>query len=408
MIQEVAMLVRRLAVTLILILLPVALLLQLLDSTAPVQAGAFLSEIQYREDINGDGKVMINDVIALLLLAGDNPDDSRIDYNGDGKYSITDAIAMLINIMSGNLTLVDGERDYRQDMRDFVQDVSLYAKGIKPGFIIIPQNGHELLTENGEETGTLALRYLEAIDGVGREDLFYGYDDDDAPTPPSARDYMIAFMDIARNNGIVVLVTDYCWTQSFVDDSYEQNANRGYISFSADHRELDNIPNYPATPYNVNVADVTSLEKTKNFLYLLNPGSYITKSAFISAIKHTDYDMVITDLFYEGTSELTSEEITSMKVKTNGGTRLVIAYMSIGEAESYRYYWQKEWAINPPQWLADENLDWPGNYKVRYWDENWKSFIYGNNDSYLKRIIDAGFDWVYLDIIDAFEYFESR
>jgi len=34
--------------------------------------------------------------------------------------------------------------------------------------------------------------------------------------------------------------------------------------------------------------------------------------------------------------------------------------------------------------------------------------IYGNNNSYLKKILDAGFDGVYLDIIDAFEYFENQ
>src|SRR3989338_10369923 len=66
------------------------------------------------------------------------------------------------------------ERDYRQDMRDFVQVISAYAKGIKPGFIVIPQNGHILLTENGEVTGVPALAYMKAIDGIGREDLFYG------------------------------------------------------------------------------------------------------------------------------------------------------------------------------------------------------------------------------------------
>ena len=29
-------------------------------------------------------------------------------------------------------------------------------------------------------------------------------------------------------------------------------------------------------------------------------------------------------------------------------------------------------------------------------------------DSYLQKIIQAGFDGVYLDIVDAFEYFEDR
>jgi len=42
-------------------------------------------------------------------------------------------------------------------------------------FILIPQNGQEILTMDGESTGTPATNYINAINGVGREDLFYGY-----------------------------------------------------------------------------------------------------------------------------------------------------------------------------------------------------------------------------------------
>lgn len=299
------------------------------------------------------------------------------------------------------------ETNYRQEMRSFVQGISTYAKGIVSNFIVIPQNGHDLLTENGEETGIPAANYLEKIDGVGREDLFYGYNDDNEATPTTEIAYMIAFMDIAENNGVEVLVTDYCSTQSYMEDSYAQNYVKGYISFAADHRELDNIPAFPPNPYNANYLDITSLANAMNFLYLINPGSFSDKEAFLNAIKRTSYDLVITDLYYAGTQALTANEISSLKVKTNGGTRLVIAYMSIGEAENYRYYWQSEWATNPPSWLAEENPNWPGNYKVRYWQTSWQDIIYGNDNSYLKKILDAGFDGVYLDIIDAFEYFEG-
>jgi cysteinyl-tRNA synthetase len=78
--------------------------------------------------------------------------------------------------------------------------------------------------------------------------------------------------------------------------------------------------------------------------------------------------------------------------------------MSIGEAEDYRYYWNPEWKTNQPSWLAEENPDWPGSYKVRYWDKYWQKIIYG----YLDKILTAGFDGVYLDIIDAFQYFENK
>ena len=60
--------------------------------------------VEYLEDINQDGNISIADVIALLLLARDNPDDPRVDYNGDGKWAIADAIALLLNIRDGNLT----------------------------------------------------------------------------------------------------------------------------------------------------------------------------------------------------------------------------------------------------------------------------------------------------------------
>jgi cysteinyl-tRNA synthetase len=49
-----------------------------------------------------------------------------------------------------------------------------------------------------------------------------------------------------------------------------------------------------------------------------------------------------------------------------------------------------------------------GNFKVRYWDENWKNIIYGDSDAYIDKIINAGFDGAYLDIIDGFEYFEDE
>ncbi|MFC1614621.1 hypothetical protein ACFL5K_04930 [Gemmatimonadota bacterium] len=57
-----------------------------------------------KEDINEDGSTNVVDVVALLLLGRDDPENPAADYNGDGSYSITDAVALLINIMNGNLT----------------------------------------------------------------------------------------------------------------------------------------------------------------------------------------------------------------------------------------------------------------------------------------------------------------
>ena len=209
-------------------------------------------------------------------------------------------------------------RNYRQDMRNFVQGISAYAKDINPNFIIIPQNGHELLTKNGEGDGTLAEEYLKAIDGLARENLFYGYNKDNDLTPLSEHNDMISFMDIAESNEIEVLAIDYCSDKSFIDNSYSQNTKSGYISFAANNRELNNIPIYPENPYNTNNLNITSLSDAKNFLYLINPSSFSDKNNFLNTIRETNYDAIIIDLFYNNT-ELNTDEIEFLKIKANDG-----------------------------------------------------------------------------------------
>ena len=61
----------------------------------------------------------------------------------------------------------------------------------------------------------------------------------------------------------------------------------------------------------------------------------------------------------------------------------------------------------PGNFRFSENPAWRGNYKVRYWDAGWRAILFGSPGSYLDQIISRGFDGVYLDIIDAFEYFEA-
>lgn len=292
----------------------------------------------------------------------------------------------------------------RQNMRDLVIGISEKAKTERPTFAVIPQNGIELISSDGEPDGSLAMDYLNAIDGHGQEDLFFGYDDDNVATPVEDNLYLTSFLDVSKNAGKKILVTDYCWSANKIAQSYSKNEAKGYTSFAAPERALNVIP--VAVPANVNPDVIKSLAQVKNFLYLINPENYATKAVFINAVKATNYDLVIVDLFLNG-EQFSASEIADLKNKTNGGKRMVICYMSIGEAENYRYYWNAAWNSNKPDWMMRENPDWPGNFKVQYWNPNWQQIIYKGNDSYLSRILNAGYDGVYLDIIDAFEYFEQ-
>ena len=55
--------------------------------------------------------------------------------------------------------------DYREEMRRFVIAISQYGKKFDKNFIVIPQNGLELITEDGSASGELQQGYLR---GRGR------------------------------------------------------------------------------------------------------------------------------------------------------------------------------------------------------------------------------------------------
>jgi len=305
-------------------------------------------------------------------------------------------------------------RDYREDMRLFVRDISAWAKSESPGFLVIPQNGQELFTLDGEPDGPAAERYMAAIDGSGREDLYFGWDQDSVATPAGETAWLEGFLDRAEFRGIEVLVTDYVDEgapmgtdgRDRADESWSRSAARGYIAFPAPSRGLEVIPAYPDPPVGVSADDVTGLDEAANFLYLIDPGSFATREAYLSALGATDFDLLIIDACWDGDQFLDAADVARLKTKAGGGQRLVAAYLSIGEAEDYRPYWRPEWEAAPPHWLGRENPDWPGNYTVRYWDSDWQALIFGSAESSLGRILAAGFDGVYLDIIDAFERFE--
>jgi len=115
------------------------------------------------------------------------------------------------------------------------------------------------------------------------------------------------------------------------------------------------------------------------------------------------YDMVVID-YANDDRPFTAAEVAAMQRKPDGGRRLVVAYLSIGEAETYRSYWDKAWKKAPPSWLGKENREWRGNYAVRFWDPLWQEIILG----YADRIVAAGFDGLYLDKVDEFEEMGHR
>ena len=145
-----------------------------------------------------------------------------------------------------------------------------------------------------------------------------------------------------------------------------------------------------------------------SFAYILQADSFAkTKSAAVAQLKESGRDWIVLDAAFADDTPWEQEDLDTIRSGKAG--RKVVAYLSIGEAEDYRPYWQSEWVSNgkptaaAPVWLGIENPDWKGNYQVKYWNADWQKLMLAAIDETMAR----GFDGVYLDIVDGFQTYEQ-
>jgi cysteinyl-tRNA synthetase len=148
---------------------------------------------------------------------------------------------------------------------------------------------------------------------------------------------------------------------------------------------------------NAQPAQSPDWDSVQNFLYQL-------QRADPDRIGDTAFDLAVVTLSTTGNSP---KVIPALK-NSPGGPKIVLCYMSIGQSENYRWYWQPEWIENPPEWLDVPDGVWAGDHWVRYWDPEWQRIIYGTPESYLDQILAIGFDGVYLDRVDAYWYYQDQ
>jgi cysteinyl-tRNA synthetase, unknown class len=279
-------------------------------------------------------------------------------------------------------------------MQDFVVNISDYARSFDSDFIIIPQNGMELAYNNIDPSEGQNSTYMSAINGFGVEELFYN----GSYLLDNERLSMLQDLKASKK----IMVAEYITDDNNIADALNKNYNEGFICFP---RTSSNY-NYAQIPDSVphsNSADITDLSLAQNHLYLISSDNFSSKQEMINAISATNFDVVLIDLFFEGTA-FTCNEINQLKTKANGGKRLVISYLNIGSAEKFRYYWKKGWGLHHPLWLKRKYEGYDDEFWVKFWKKDWQEIIYGNDDSYMKKIIDAGFDGAYLDNVEAFYF----
>ncbi len=147
----------------------------------------------------------------------------------------------------------------------------------------------------------------------------------------------------------------------------------------------------------------------------------LAKSSYdMLVIEPTRTDWSSDDKFFD--THALVETLKNSKSSDSAHRKLVIAYIDIGEAEDWRWYWtwSEEWPLGSPKpadwpdYIVGRDPDgWGGNYPVAFWDSDWKDIvIYGNNHptnsernytSIIDEVIKDGFDGIYLDWVEAFE-----
>lgn len=280
-----------------------------------------------------------------------------------------------------------------QEMQQFIIELSQFARNQNPAFILIPQNGEEVLFQNINSENELHSELIQAIDGIGTEEIFYN---GDSYLPD---EYRLGMLRKAQTK-IKVLVADNLGQDSEYNNALQVAANENFIAFPRYTNNYD-YKYIPSTVFEENSNPINTLKEAKNYLYLISTDGFPDKSAFLSAIQQTNFDVVIIDAFYDDVL-LTKSEVESLKTKANGAKRLVISYMSIGSAEKYRYYWKKGWGLHHPLFLKRKYPGYEDEIFVKYWSKQWKAIIFGNTDSYTQKILNCGFDGAYLDNIEAF------
>ncbi len=254
-----------------------------------------------------------------------------------------------------------------------------------------------------------ARTYIRSIDGVLQEAMFFGKPIFGKPnTNKESQEQTLKLAEQAQKSGLKVFTMDFARTPAVIDKALRMNAAKKFIPFvaPAKGRDLNSLPPYPKRPVNENPNSIVSLSTVRNFLRIGDSAAFGRQDEFTLKIHETNYDLVIVDVFH-GRSPLSKQAVETLKYKKIGGRRKVLAYMDIGSASSYLYYWKPYWREGSPLWISAPVRGDPDRFYVEYWNPEWQKIITGDTKSYVYGAIDLGFDGVVLGGLDAYRYFET-
>ncbi len=120
---------------------------------------------------------------------------------------------------------------------------------------------------------------------------------------------------------------------------------------------------------------------------------YVLQGINPAVIGAAPFDVKAISLYGDDKQLFTAAQVQQMGGGPGGG--LLLGYLSVGEAETYRDYF----ASIPPTALGPEDPNFPGSFQVAYWTDAWRSVTSGIID----KMIALGFDGAVFDVVDEYQ-----
>lgn len=306
--------------------------------------------------------------------------------------------------------------NYRDNMRETVEDLAIYAKQRDPKFTVVTLGGFDLLTWSQREfdlaeikrpdvektlgdtttpVGYPMRRYLQNIGGVILDGFFC------APLRVPEAD-----VTAMREQSVKIMAIDHC-PMELAAGAFVAAAQSGVVAHVDADFEMPsdklfaNIPEFRPIPENA--GSVEHLSQAKNMLINLNSRRFGSRDAWLAALGKINHDVLVLDGFYNGNQALTKEEIRRLKYKALGARRLVFAWLDIGQAADDRYYWQRDWKVGNPSWIIAFDRTREGAYHVEFWNPAWKTIV-GKS---FAGFMDLGYDGIVLSGVEGYRRWEA-
>ncbi len=146
------------------------------------------------------------------------------------------------------------------------------------------------------------------------------------------------------------------------------------------------------------------LQAVKTWMYQIQE---VAEESAVEALAKSRYDLIVIEPTNTNRHDADFDSAAAVRrIKAGRPGRIVLAYIDIGEAESYRTYWQKDWRPpkggkrGSPDFIVTADPDgWADNYPVAYWDQRWHAVVL----DLVASALDDGYDGIYMDWVEAYD-----